>query len=85
MNIFIKYFLIIIFSTAITNCSSTKTLVFKPKEIYRTNNLIITQISENTFIHTSYLQTNDFGNVPCNGLIVRDSNEAIIFDTPTND
>lgn len=85
MDIFIKYFLIIIFSTAITNCSSTKQVVFKPKEIYKTKDLIITQISENSFIHTSYLQTNDFGNVPCNGLIVRDSNEAVIFDTPTND
>lgn len=58
---------------------------FKAKEIYKTNDLIITQISENAFTHISYLQTNDFGNVPCNGLIIRDNDEAIIFDTPTND
>ncbi len=85
MNIFIKSFLGIIFFTVFSNCSPTKQIVFTPKEIYKTNELIITQISKNSFIHTSYLQTNDFGNVPCNGLIVRDSNEAIIFDTPTND
>lgn len=85
MNIIIKYFLGIIFFTVFSNCSSTKQIVFTPKEIYKTSELIITQISKNSFIHTSYLQTNDFGNVPCNGLIVRDSNEAIIFDTPTND
>ncbi len=30
------------------------------------------------------MQTNDFGKVPCNGLIVRNNNEAIVFDTPTN-
>ncbi len=85
MNIFIKSILIVVFSTILLNCSSTKHLVFKPKEIYKTNNLIVTQISENSFTHISYLQTNDFGNVPCNGLIVRDSNEVIIFDSPTND
>ena len=67
------------------NCSSKKNIAYNPKEIYKTNNLIITQISENSFIHVSYKQTNDFGYVPCNGLIVRDNNEVIIFDTPTND
>ena len=57
---------------------------FKPIEIYHSENLIITQISDNAFLHTSFLQTNDFGNVPCNGLIVRSSNEVIVFDTPTD-
>ena len=59
--------------------------VFKPIELYQSDNLVIIQVSENAFVHTSYLQTNDFGNVPCNGMIVRNSNEAIVFDTPTND
>lgn len=85
MNICIKSFLSIVIFAIFSNCSSTKQLEFKPKEIYKPKDLIVTQISENSFIHTSYLQTNDFGNVPCNGLIVRDSNEAIIFDTPTNE
>jgi metallo-beta-lactamase class B len=58
---------------------------FKAKEVYHSDNLIVIQISENAFLHTSYLQTNDFGNVPCNGMIVRNSNESIVFDTPTND
>ena len=63
--------------------SSSK--AFKPVELYQSDNLIVIQVSENAFVHTSYLQTNDFGNVPCNGMIVRNSNEAIVFDTPTND
>jgi len=66
------------------NCSSKKSDVFQPKEVYKSNDLIITQVSENAFVHTSFLQTQDFGNVPCNGLIVSNNNEAIIFDTPTN-
>ncbi|MFY9221482.1 MAG: subclass B1 metallo-beta-lactamase [Blastocatellia bacterium] len=67
------------------NFSFQKQGTFKPKEVYRSNDLIVTQITENSFVHTSFKQTDDFGNVPCNGLIVRNSNEAIVFDTPTND
>jgi len=57
---------------------------FKPIEVYHSEDLIIIQISDNAFLHTSYLQTNDFGNVPCNGMIVRNSNEVVVFDTPPN-
>ena len=57
---------------------------FKPIEVYHSEKLIVVQISENGFLHTSFLQTNDFGNVPCNGMIVRNKNEVIVFDTPTN-
>ncbi len=85
MKITIYILLIIVISITIINCSSQKVEAFIPKEIYKSNDLIVTQIAENSFLHTSFLQTNDFGNVPCNGLIVRNSNEAIIFDTPTND
>ena len=47
--------------------------------------VLLNQLSENTFIHTSYLQTDDFGHVPCNGLVIRGGQQAIIFDTPTDD
>lgn len=53
--------------------------------MHRSESLVITQIAENSFEHTSFKQTNDFGNVPCNGLIVRNNKEVIGFDTPTND
>ncbi len=58
---------------------------FKPKVLFDAQHLVITQISENAFTHVSYLQTNDFGNVPCNGLIIKNGNEVVVFDTPTND
>lgn len=66
------------------NCSTQNKIVFKAKEIYNSPSLIVTQVAEHSYVHTSYLQTNDFGNVPCNGLIVSSNNEAIIFDTPTS-
>lgn len=52
---------------------------------YTSDNLKIEQLSKNTFRHISYLQTEDFGKVACNGMIVIDNNEALIFDTPVND
>lgn len=54
------------------------------KEIYKSENLIIQQLSEHTFVHTSYLKTEDFGNVDCNGMLFINEDEALVFDTPTD-
>jgi hypothetical protein len=32
-----------------------------PVEVYRSADLVVVQIAPNTFVHTSYLQTNDLG------------------------
>jgi metallo-beta-lactamase class B len=81
-----KYILsLLILSITITSTVAQTSAKFKPKEVYKSGNLTITQIAKNSFEHTSFLQTHDFGNVPCNGLIVRNGNEVIVFDTPTND
>lgn len=78
-------FLAIAPSIIFFNCNSKKSTQFQTREVYQTNTLVITQLTASTFQHTSYKQTNDFGNVPCNGLVVRNGNETIVFDTPTND
>lgn len=85
MKHFIK--ILFIFLISITNFKgiAQQKEEFKAKVIYKSKDLVITQIAKNAFEHTSFKQTNDFGYVPCNGLIVRNSNEVIIFDTPTND
>jgi metallo-beta-lactamase class B len=69
----------------LSDCQSRKQETFQPREVYKSPTLIVTQLSEGSFQHTSYKQTNDFGNVPCNGLVVRNGGESIVFDTPTND
>lgn len=63
------------------SCTSTS----KKSAQYASETLKIEQINPNVFMHVSYLQTNDFGNVPCNGMIYFNKDEAIVFDTPTND
>jgi metallo-beta-lactamase class B len=85
MKMIIRIFLIMIFFITHVNGISQKRDSFKARVVYKSKDLRVRQISENSFEHTSYKQTTDFGKVPCNGLIVRNRNEAIVFDTPTND
>ncbi|MER0439313.1 subclass B1 metallo-beta-lactamase [Emticicia sp. W12TSBA100-4] len=85
MKAITKTILLLLFSIMSLNSFAQKNVKFKPKEIYKTSSLVITQISDNAFKHVSFKQTNDFGYVPCNGVLVRNNNEVIVFDTPTND
>lgn len=51
---------------------------------YKSANLEVRQISAHVYQHISYIKTQDFGDVPCNGMIVVNSKEAIVFDTPAD-
>lgn len=70
----------------ITIFSCTKQIQPSTKQytIYESKNLTVIKLSENVYQHISYLQTDDFGKVPCNGMIVVDNGEAAVFDTPTD-
>ncbi|UNY99075.1 subclass B1 metallo-beta-lactamase [Zhouia spongiae] len=54
------------------------------KHSYQSETLEIIQLTPKTFIHTSFLETDNYGIVPCNGLVFIDRGEAIVFDTPIN-
>ena len=62
------------------NCRSVSTL---PQ--LNTEDLRIRPLSKHTYIHVSYLHTEQWGRVACNGMIVANKGEAIIFDTPATD
>ena len=53
--------------------------------IYQTDNLKIEQLTKHTYRHITYLTTEDFGKVSCNGMILIDDGEALVCDTPTDD
>lgn len=55
------------------------------KPLYQTPQLKIERVSPNTYQHISYLETETFGKVACNGMIVATGGEAIVFDTPVHD
>ena len=44
----------------------------------------IQKVSDHVYLHTSFLDSETFGKVACNGMIVFDKKEAIIFNTPTD-
>lgn len=52
---------------------------------YKSETLEIQKVSEHCYIHISYLQTESLGKVACNGLLVVDENEVLVFDTPANE
>lgn len=55
-----------------------------PIDSYESATLKIEPLTEHTYLHVSYLETESFGKVACNGMIVVDDDEAIVFDTPVN-
>lgn len=50
----------------------------------KTDTLEIVPLTEHTFVHISYLETESFGRVACNGMIVVDDGKAIVLDTPVD-
>ena len=52
------------------------------KLVYQTPDLELTLLAPGVYMHTSFLQTQDFGKVPCNGMIVWHQDTALVFDTP---
>ncbi|AYN66904.1 subclass B1 metallo-beta-lactamase [Euzebyella marina] len=62
----------------LASCKSTKT-----PYAYTSETLQIVPLSDKSFMHISYLQTDSFGKVACNGLIYMNGNEAVVVDTPT--
>jgi len=79
-----KVFLgLIIFGFVVFGCNSRE--ITNQNEEYQSESLSIRKISEHVYEHTSFLNTQDFGKVPCNGMIVLDDNEVVVFDTPADD
>ncbi len=85
MKMIVKKFLIIVLILSSIQASTQRKKLFQPKTVFESNLLKIIQIAPNVYQHISYLQTNDYGNVPCNGIIVTYNNEAVVVDTPVND
>ncbi|MEM9525978.1 MAG: subclass B1 metallo-beta-lactamase [Bacteroidota bacterium] len=52
---------------------------------FRSEALVVEKIAKGTYLHTSFLKTNSYGVVPCNGLLVVDGGEALVFDTPSGE
>ena len=75
------YLLCLVVTITLTSCFDRDKYAPKPYE----RALEIVKLSDNEFLHISYLKDGRGGYIPCNGYIYANSNEALIFDTPIND
>lgn len=66
-----------------TKTELTNGLLIDSLIIYQTENLLIKRLSKHIYVHTSFLKTEDFGKVACNGMLVVNENKGVVFDTPT--
>ncbi|MTI41079.1 subclass B1 metallo-beta-lactamase [Fulvivirga lutimaris] len=62
----------------------TSTLIMAQKNLYKSENLVIEKTTPNLYLQITYLNTDDYGKVACNGAIYISNNEAVIFDTPSD-
>ncbi|OON69769.1 subclass B1 metallo-beta-lactamase [Hymenobacter sp. CRA2] len=70
--------------TLVTPPCVSQTAPAASKTVYQSSALTVTQVAPNVFVHTSFLATDTYGKVPCNGMIVRSGQQTVIFDTPAN-
>lgn len=61
-----------------------KTPATSANAIHQTERMQINRLSERVYQHISYLQTNDYGKVACNGMVIVDGGEAIVINAPTD-
>jgi metallo-beta-lactamase class B len=82
---FLSKVLFLLLTVMILSSNAQKSVSDKNKTVYKSDDLIIVQLSKNVYQHISFLNTESFGKVECNGMIVKDGDETVIFDTPTGD
>ena len=56
-----------------------------PELVYESDTLVIHQLTPNVFQHTTYLLTDEWGKVGCNGIIYSKGGASMVFDTPIDD
>jgi len=75
-----KALFLLILPFLLLNCKSRKAV--STEDAYKSETLRLIPLTANTYVHVSYLQTEQWGKVGCNGLVYVHKNEAIVFDTP---
>jgi metallo-beta-lactamase class B len=77
----IRYSVLFAITFFLDSCTSAKI----SDKSYAFDKITIERLKDNVYRHTTFLQSETFGKVSCNGMIVFDKNEAVIFDTPIDD
>ena len=73
-------YLILLLLLLVSGCSSK----IQPTQTTASHSINLISLGPNVYIHESYLETESFGKVGCNGLVYVNQGEAIVFDTPAD-
>lgn len=76
-----KYQLLFLSFILLIGCVSEQKPLEIGKEIIVSDELKIIPVTENVFVHLSYIQL-ESGPFPCNGMIYKNKKSAYVFDTP---
>jgi metallo-beta-lactamase class B len=76
----IKFVLSLIILPVALACTQERFRVISVSE-----NIELTKLSDQTYIHTTYAHMQPFGRVASNGMIFVNKGKAFLFDTPSND
>lgn len=76
-----KYYSYLVLLVIASACSTKRDVANE----YESENLVISQLSENVFQHESFFDSEQWGRVGCNGAIFRSGDEVVIIDTPVDD
>lgn len=74
-----KHWMVTVALIGLFSCSQKE-----PEYVYESESLKIKKLTDNTYLHISYLETEEYGKIPCNGMIVVNNGEALVFDTPVH-
>ena len=77
----LKPFIVVLLTYLILACSCNETEATADLQ----KHIKIEALSESVYKHISYLNTESFGKVACNGMVVISEGEAIVIDCPTSD
>lgn len=72
-----RLLLLLLFVLPQTSCNGIKKAVTVADE-----ELLVRRLAPGVYQHISFLETQDFGTVACNGMVYAKGGEAIVFDTP---
>lgn len=76
---------IVIFLSVLSTSLYAQNEKLSEPAVYSDDQLVIRKVADGVYMHTSFLVSEQFGNLPCNGMIVCNGREAVVFDTPAED
>lgn len=80
-TVIIKRSLCLTIAIIFLGCRATKI----SDKSFTSKTISIQKVKDHVYQHISYLNSETFGRVSCNGMVVFNQGEAIIFDTPIDD